>query len=77
VSEELAEAVERATPLGRAGRPKDAAEVVAFLVSLGAGWITSRSSTWTEATAGCGRHAAAAGWIDDSTYGERADRRWV
>jgi 3-oxoacyl-[acyl-carrier protein] reductase len=42
MSAELAQAVARATPLGRAGRPEDAGELVAFLVSPAAGWITGQ-----------------------------------
>jgi 3-oxoacyl-[acyl-carrier protein] reductase len=39
---ELREAVEDATPLGRAGRPEDAARLVAFLCSRRADWITGQ-----------------------------------
>jgi 3-oxoacyl-[acyl-carrier protein] reductase len=39
---ELLDAAERATPLGRAGRPEDAAELVAFLCSERGGWITGQ-----------------------------------
>ena len=42
LSAELAEAVVRATPLGRLGRPEDAAELVAFLCSEHGGWITGQ-----------------------------------
>lgn len=42
LSPELAEAVTRATPLDRPGRPDDAAAVVAFLCSAGGGWITGQ-----------------------------------
>jgi 3-oxoacyl-[acyl-carrier protein] reductase len=39
---ELVDAVEHATPLGRAGRPEDAARLVAFLCSREADWITGQ-----------------------------------
>jgi 3-oxoacyl-[acyl-carrier protein] reductase len=42
LSPELRDSVERATPLGRVGQPQDAAEVVAFLCSERAGWITGQ-----------------------------------
>jgi 3-oxoacyl-[acyl-carrier protein] reductase len=42
ISDELLDRVERATPLGRAGRPEDAAAVVAFLCSPRGGWITGQ-----------------------------------
>lgn len=42
MSDELKDAVARATPLGRVGRPQDAAELVAFLCSPAGGWITGR-----------------------------------
>jgi 3-oxoacyl-[acyl-carrier protein] reductase len=42
MGDELKEAIIRSTPLGRAGRPEDAAELVAFLCSPRGGWITGR-----------------------------------
>lgn len=39
---DLKEAIARSTPLGRVGRPEDAAELVAFLCSERGGWITGR-----------------------------------
>ena len=42
MDDELKEAIAAATPLGRVGRPQDAAELVAFLCSERAGWITGR-----------------------------------
>ena len=42
MSSELRESAERATPLGRVGQPQDAAELVAFLCSERAGWITGQ-----------------------------------
>lgn len=42
MDDELREAIARSTPLGRLGRPEDAAELVAFLCSPRAGWITGR-----------------------------------
>lgn len=42
MSDELLEAVRRTTPLGRAGRPEDAAALVAFLCSPAGGWITGQ-----------------------------------
>jgi 3-oxoacyl-[acyl-carrier protein] reductase len=42
MGDELREAISRSTPLGRLGRPEDAAELVAFLCSERAGWITGR-----------------------------------
>lgn len=42
LSPELADAVARATPLGRVGRSEDAAALVAFLCSADGGWITGR-----------------------------------
>jgi 3-oxoacyl-[acyl-carrier protein] reductase len=42
MSGELHERVRAATPLGRAGRPADAAALVAFLCSPAGGWITGQ-----------------------------------
>jgi 3-oxoacyl-[acyl-carrier protein] reductase len=42
MGDELREAIARSTPLGRVGRPEDAAELVAFLCSERGGWITGR-----------------------------------
>lgn len=42
MDDDLKEAIARSTPLGRVGRPEDAAELVAFLCSERAGWITGR-----------------------------------
>jgi 3-oxoacyl-[acyl-carrier protein] reductase len=42
MSPELRERFENQTPLGRIGRPEDAAELVAFLCSARAGWITGQ-----------------------------------
>ena len=42
MSDELRDRIERTTPLGRLGRPEDAAAVVAFLCSSQAAWITGQ-----------------------------------
>jgi 3-oxoacyl-[acyl-carrier protein] reductase len=42
MSEELHERIREATPLGRVGLPRDAAELVAFLCSPAGGWITGQ-----------------------------------
>jgi 3-oxoacyl-[acyl-carrier protein] reductase len=42
MDDDLREAIAGATPLGRVGQPEDAAELVSFLCSERAGWITGR-----------------------------------
>ena len=42
MSPELSERIREATPLGRVGRPEDAAALVAFLCSARGGWITGQ-----------------------------------
>jgi 3-oxoacyl-[acyl-carrier protein] reductase len=42
MSPELYERIRNATPLGRVGRPEDAAKLVAFLCSARGGWLTGQ-----------------------------------
>ncbi|MGH3033921.1 MAG: SDR family oxidoreductase [Gaiellaceae bacterium] len=42
MDEELADAIRAESPLGRLGRPEDAAALVAFLCSAAGGWITGQ-----------------------------------
>jgi 3-oxoacyl-[acyl-carrier protein] reductase len=42
MSQELAAAIHHKSPMGRIGRPTDAAELVAFLCSDRGGWITGQ-----------------------------------
>jgi 3-oxoacyl-[acyl-carrier protein] reductase len=43
LTDDLRSGIEKATPLGRMAVPDDIADVVAFLASDGARWITGRT----------------------------------